>query len=70
MATKKKWIQAARKSMEKKGTVGSFSKAADKAGMSTAAYANKVLKKGSKASATMKRKAAFAKTMQNIRRKK
>jgi hypothetical protein len=61
MATKKKWIQKATSKMKKKGTVGSFSAAAKKVGMSTKAYANKVLKKGSKASAAMKKKANFAK---------
>ena len=67
---KKKWIQAARNRMEKKGTVGSFSRAAKKAGKSTSAYAADVLKEGSKASPAMKKKAAFAKAMAKIRNKK
>jgi len=36
---KKKFLQAAEKKMEKKGTKGAFSAAAKKAGMSTQAYA-------------------------------
>lgn len=67
---KKKWIQKATARMKRKGTVGSFSRAAKKAGMSTSAYARKVLKKGSKASAAMKKKAAFAKATSKFRRKK
>lgn len=67
---KKNWIQAAREKMEEKGTVGSFSKAAKKAGKSTSAMTSSVLKKGSKASSAMKKKAQFAKNMAKIRRKK
>lgn len=59
----KHWIQKAVRKMQKKGTVGSFSAAAKKAGKSTQAYASKVLKKGSKASAAMKKKAQFAKNV-------
>ena len=59
----KKWIQKAVKKMEEKGTIGSFSKAAKRAGMSTSAYAKKVTKKGSKASKAMKKKAQFAKNV-------
>jgi hypothetical protein len=67
---KKKWMQAARERMKRKGTVGSFSRAAKRAGMSTAAYARKVLKKGSKASAAMKKKAAFAKAAGKVARRR
>jgi hypothetical protein len=66
----KRWIQSAVKRMKKKGTVGSFSRAAKRAGMSTSAYANKVLKKGSKASPAMKKKANFAKNVGKSKRKK
>ena len=59
----KKWIQAATDRMEKKGTKGTFSKAADKAGMSTGAYADKVLSKSSKASPALKKKANFARNV-------
>lgn len=59
----KKWIQKAVKKMKKKGTVGSFSAAAKRAGKSTTAYASKVLKPGSKASPAMKKKAQFAKNV-------
>ena len=56
----KKWIQNARKRMEKRGTVGSFRRAAQRAGMDTCAYADKVLR-DPKASKTLKRRAQFAK---------
>jgi len=56
---KKKWIQAARKRMEQKGTVGSFRRAAKRAGMDTCAYARKVMN-DPKASKTLKRRALFA----------
>ena len=60
---KKKWIQAATEKMERKGTVGTFSAAAKKAGKSTSAYATHVLKPGSRASSKMKKKAQFAKNV-------
>ena len=59
----KNWIKKATEKMKEKGTVGSFSKAAKKAGKSTSAYATQVLKKGSKASPEMKKKANFAKNV-------
>ena len=46
--------------------MGAFSAKAKKAGMSTAAYASKVLKKGSTASAATKKQANFAR---NVRKK-
>jgi len=49
---------------------GAFSAKAKRAGMSTAAYATKVLKKGSRASARTKRQAALARTLGKMRRKK
>lgn len=61
---KKKWIQGAIKNP------GAFSRKAKSAGMSTSAYASKVLKKGSTASATTKRQAALAKTLGKMRGKK
>lgn len=51
-----KWIQKAREGMEAKGTVGSFSRAAKKAGMSTMAFARKEKNAGGK----MGKKANFA----------
>jgi hypothetical protein len=62
----KKWIQGAVKKMEAKGTVGSFSAAAKKAGKSTAQEEASVLKSGSHASSAMKKKAQFAKNMRGI----
>jgi len=44
----------------KKSKRGTFKAAAKKAGMGVQEYANKVLKKGSKASPAMKKKANFA----------
>jgi len=60
----KKWIQKAIK------RPGAFTKKAKDAGMSTSEYANKVLKKGSKASTRTKRQAALAKTLGKMRKKK
>ncbi len=62
--TKKKWIQGAIKHP------GAFTKKAKKAGMSVSAYATKVLKKGSKASAQTKRQAALAKTLRKMHKKR
>ena len=64
MAKKKKWIKGAIKRK------GAFSAKAKRAHMSTTAYANKVLRKGSKASTRTKRQAALAKTLAKMRRKK
>lgn len=58
-----KWIQKARAKMKAKGTIGSFSRAAKKAGKNTAAFAASVLKKGSKASPAMRKKANFARNV-------
>jgi len=49
---------------------GSFSAGAKKAGMSTSAYATKVLKPGSKASALTRKRAALAKAFATMRAKK
>lgn len=59
-----KWIQKAIKHK------GAFTAKAKKAGMSVSAYARRVLKKGSKASARTKRQAALAKTLSKMRRRK
>jgi hypothetical protein len=61
-----KWIQKAVSKMKEKGTVGSFSAAAKKAGKSTAQETASVLKAGSHASGAMKKKAQFAKNMRSI----
>ncbi len=60
----KRWIQGAIKHP------GAFTAKAKAAGMSTSAYASKVMKKGSHASATTKRQAALAKTLGKMRRKR
>jgi hypothetical protein len=69
MATKKKsnpkkWIQGAVK------RPGAFTAKARKAGMSVSAYATKVLKKGSKATALTKRQARLAKTFKKMGKKR
>ena len=60
----KKWIQGAIK------RPGAFRKKAKKAGMSTSAYASKVLSKGSKASTRTKRQASLAQTLSNMMKKR
>lgn len=59
----KKWIKSAIK------RPGAFKAKAKAAGMSTSAYATKVLKKGSTASTRTKRQAALAKTLGKMRKK-
>ncbi len=49
---------------------GSFSRAAKQTGKGTLEYAASVLKKGSKASATTKRRANLAQTLAKLRKKK
>lgn len=61
---KKKWIKKAIKHP------GAFTAQSKKAGMSVRAFARKVLAKGSKASATTKRRANLFKTLRNFRHKK
>jgi hypothetical protein len=63
VAKKKKWIKGAIK------RPGAFKAKAKKAGMSTAAYAKKVTKKGSKASMRTKRQASLAKTLGKMNKK-
>lgn len=53
-----KWLQAARRKMEAKGTVGKFTKDAKK-GESTSAHASRILH-SDKASGTAKKEANFA----------
>ena len=56
-----KWIQGAIKRK------GAFSAKAKTAGMSTPAYAKKVLKKGSKASTRTKKQANLSRTLSKLR---
>ncbi len=65
-----KWITEADQRMEQKGTKGSFTRAAKKAGRSVGEEISAVLKPGSKASTKMKKKAAFAKAMRKIAARK
>jgi hypothetical protein len=62
-AAKKNWIAGAVKHP------GSFTAQAKKAGMGVQSYATKVLKKGSKASTTTKRRAALAKTLSKMHKR-
>ncbi len=57
---KSRWIQGAK--LKK----GAFTKKAKAAGKSVQAYANQVLKKGSKASTKTKRQASLAKTFKRM----
>ena len=59
-----KWIQKAIK------RPGALKAKAKKAGMTTAAFARKVLKKGSKASSRTKKQAALAVTLRKLRIRK
>ena len=65
MARKKKWIKKATSKNK-----GAFSRQAKRAGMSTSAYARKVLRKGSRASARTKQRARLAQTLSKMRRRK
>ena len=63
--SKGKWIQSARASMERRGTVGSFTKYCG--GEVTNECIAKALKSPSKA---IRKKAQFAKAMRSIKRKR
>lgn len=60
----KNWISAAI------GKKGAFSKQAKRAGMSTAAYARKVTKTNSRASATTQKRAQLAMTLAKLRKRR
>lgn len=66
MGKKGNWIQGAIKPANK----GAFSKKAEQAGKSTAAYAKQVLKPGSTADATTQRQANLAQTLGKLRKRK
>ena len=59
---KSKWIQKAIK------RPGAFTKKSKAAGMTTSAYARKVLRKGSTASTRTKRQASLANTLRKMRK--
>ena len=63
----KNWIAKATTRMEQKGTKGLFSKAAEQAGMSTSAYAKKVLADPN-ASPLQRKRAQFAENAINASR--
>jgi len=62
-----KWIGKARAAMEKKGTVGAFTRSAHAAGEGVQEHAASVLS-NPRASPTQKRRAQFAKNMRSISR--
>jgi hypothetical protein len=65
----KKWIGKVVASMKKKGTIGKFSKEAEKEGESTLEHAEEI-KSSPKASTKLKREAQFAINMSNLKKKK
>lgn len=66
----KKWMQKARKRMEKRGTVGTFREKARRRGMSTLEFAQKVLSGAIKADTETKQQANFARNAIRISRKR
>ena len=66
----KNWIQGVDKEMEKKGTVGSFTKQAKKAGMSVQDFAKKVKDNPSDYTETTRKRAQFAINMSKISKNK
>jgi hypothetical protein len=70
MARKKKWMQKAARSMKRRGTVGVFGAKAKRAGMTTRAYASKVLANKSRYSAATVKQANFARNAMKSKRKK
>lgn len=61
-----KWIQGVRQEMERKGTVGLFTKKAKRAGMGVQTYANYVLSHKKKFNRKTIDEALFAKRMKQI----
>jgi hypothetical protein len=70
MARKKKWIQRAVSKMKKKGTVGSFSRAAKRAGITTSQLAARIKRNPGRYSPAMRKKANFARNVAKGRRKR
>jgi len=64
-----RWMQKAAKRIERRGTEGDFARKAKRAGMSTLAYANKVLADPN-APAALKKQANFAKNAIKVSRKR
>lgn len=62
-----KWIQKATQRMKAKGTTGSFSKQAERAGMTTKQFANKVLSNKDDYSSTTVKRANFAKNVAGLK---
>jgi len=65
----KKWIGKVVASMKKKGTIGKFSKEAEKEGESTLEHAEEI-KSSPKASTKLKREAKFVINMSKLKKKK
>lgn len=68
--SKENWLGKAVASMKKRGTLGTFSARAKRAGMSTAAYAEAVLKNKRAYPASVVRQAVFAKNAAAAGRKR
>lgn len=60
------WIEKAAKKMKEKGTEGSFTKSAKKAGMGVSSLVSKDLSSKSKASPIQKKRAQFAKNVSGL----
>lgn len=67
---KEKWIGKATAKMERKGTVGAFSAQAKKAGMTTRAFAGKVLANPNRYSPTTVQRANFARNVAKSAKKR
>ena len=68
---KEKWMQEASEEMERKGTVGAFTRQAKRAGFKSAvAFARHVLKNKGKYSTTTIRRAVFALNASKVAKKK
>lgn len=70
MAKKKKWMQKAASSIKRRGTEGVFAAKAKRAGMTTRAYAAKVLANKSRYSPTTVKQANFARNAMKAKKKK
>jgi len=69
MARNSKWLQKARARMERKGTVGAFTRWCKRQGYS--GVTNECIQKGLKSkNPTIKKRAAFAKAARNISKKR
>lgn len=66
----KGWLDEARRRMERKGTVGAFTRQARQHGMSVQEFASEVLRNPERYSEKTVKRARFAKTMGRIARRR